>query len=113
MRFPDQNNDRCCTPLLGPIGTEGLRSNIHEPRNRKVLLETKNNIPCRKVRSNRTTISQTYAHRTWLKVINHSTFYYYWNKMEEDSDYDTVESEPVSIMFLPFKQCKTEAPWID
>lgn len=33
--------------------------------------------------------------------------------MEEDSDYDTVESEPVSIMFLPFKQCKTEAPWID
>lgn len=34
--------------------------------------------------------------------------------MEEDSDYDTVEGEPVSIMFLPFKQCKTEqAPWID
>lgn len=55
MRFPDQNNDRCFIPLLGPIGIEGLRSNIHEPRNRKVLLETENNNPCRKVRSNRTT----------------------------------------------------------
>lgn len=62
-----------------------------------VLLETKINIEkSNQIEPHFTDIRS----QNMVKVVNRSTYYYcYWNKMEEDSDYDSVESEPVSMCF--------------